>query len=40
VSPRHPDLGAVAARIVRDWSDRHGVPGPYADALRARIVRA
>jgi hypothetical protein len=40
VSPLHPDLGAVAARIVRDWSDRHGVPGSYADALRARIARA
>lgn len=40
VSPRHPELGAVAARIVRDWSDRHGVPAPYADDLRARIARA
>ena len=40
VSPRHLDLDAVAARIVGDWSDRHGVPGPYASALRARIAGA
>jgi hypothetical protein len=40
VSPRHADLDAVAARIVSAWSDRHGMPGPYADDLRARIARA
>jgi hypothetical protein len=39
VSPRHPDLGGVAARIVGEWSDRHGVPAPYAEALRARVAR-
>jgi len=37
MAPRHPGLGATAARIVRDWSDRHGVPPAYADALRARL---
>ena len=37
VAPHHPELGATAARIVRDWSDRHGVPSVYADALRARL---
>jgi len=39
VAPRHPDLGATAARILHDWSDRHGVPGPDAEALRARLTR-
>ena len=40
VVPRHPELPATAARIVGDWSDRHGVPGEYADALRARLARS
>ena len=40
VAPRHPDLAATAARILGDWSDRHGVPPAYADALRARLSRA
>ncbi len=39
VVPRHPALGATAARIVGDWSDRHGVPAPYAAELRARLLR-
>ena len=37
LAPRHPELGATAARILCDWSDRHGVPPAYADALRARL---
>jgi hypothetical protein len=40
VAPRHPDLAATAARITADWSDRHGVPPAYADALRARLARS
>jgi hypothetical protein len=40
VAPRHPELAATAARILGDWSDRHGVPPAYADALRARIAPA
>ncbi|MBM3218994.1 MAG: hypothetical protein FJZ38_09990 [Candidatus Rokubacteria bacterium] len=39
VAPRHPDLAVTAARILDDWSDRHGVPAAYADALRARLSR-
>lgn len=39
VSPRHPELAATASRILDDWSDRHGVPPAYADALRARFSR-
>jgi hypothetical protein len=39
VAPRHPELGATAARILGDWSDRHGVPASYAEALRARLAR-
>jgi len=38
VAPRHPELAATAARILDDWSDRHGVPPDYADALRARLA--
>jgi hypothetical protein len=38
VAPRHPGLAATAARILGDWSDRHGVPREYADALRARLA--
>ena len=37
MAPRHPELAATAARIASDWSDRHGVPPEYADALRARL---
>ncbi|MBM4441382.1 MAG: hypothetical protein FJ027_13270 [Candidatus Rokubacteria bacterium] len=39
VAPGRPDLGATAARILADWSDRHGVPPAYAEALRARLSR-
>jgi len=38
MAPRHPGLGATAARILGDWSERHGVPPAYADALRARLA--
>ena len=40
VAPRYPGLGATARRILGDWSDRHGLPPAYADALRARLARA
>jgi hypothetical protein len=39
MAPRHPELGATAERILSNWSDRHGVPPAYADALRARLSR-
>ena len=39
MAPRHPDLAATAARILGDWSDRHGLPLAYAEALRARLPR-
>ena len=39
VAPRHPGLAATAARILGDWSDRHGVPPAYADGLRAHLAR-
>ena len=38
VAPRHPELAATADRILGDWSDRHGLPREYADALRARLT--
>ena len=37
-APRHPELAATAARILGNWSDRHGLPREYADALRARLT--
>jgi hypothetical protein len=39
VAPAHGDLADVAARILDAWSDRHGVPEPYAAELRARLAR-
>lgn len=38
VAPRHPDLEATSARLLGEWSDRHGVPAAYAPALRARLA--
>jgi UDP-N-acetyl-alpha-D-muramoyl-L-alanyl-L-glutamate epimerase len=38
VAPRWPDLDAMATRIRGEWSDAHGLPGFYADALRARVA--
>jgi hypothetical protein len=40
MAPRHPEVAATAARIVNDWSERHGVPAGYAGELRARLTRA
>jgi hypothetical protein len=40
VAPRHPELEATASRLLREWSDRHGMPEAYATALRARLARS
>jgi hypothetical protein len=40
IVPRHPELAATAARILGEWSERHGLPEAYARALRARLARA
>ena len=32
-----PGLDETAARILRDWSDDHGLPDEYAAALRSRV---
>jgi hypothetical protein len=40
VAPRTPDLDAIASRILGEWSDVHGLPASYAQALRARVAAA
>jgi UDP-N-acetyl-alpha-D-muramoyl-L-alanyl-L-glutamate epimerase len=38
VAPRVPDLDGTATRILGEWSDVHGLPAGYAEALRARVA--
>ena len=40
VAPHHPELEATSARLLAEWSDRHGLPDAYARALRARLARS
>ena len=40
VAPRHRGLEATSARLLSEWSDRHGLPPAYATALHARLARS